>query len=99
MIGYDGGVLGPEEIVLDQDGNVVSVSLYSRELADTDLVHLNGLTNLEDLSLGYSKISDAGFVYLKGLTKLRRLRIGCTQVTDAGSAELQKALTDCKIHN
>ena len=39
----------------------------------------------------------AGLVHLKGLTKLQRLKLGGTKVTDAGVADLQKALSNCKI--
>ena len=64
---------------------------------DAGLAHLKGLTNLTDLNLYRTQITDAGMVHLKGLTGLQGLDLYGTQVTEAGIAELQKALSDCKI--
>ena len=39
----------------------------------TDLEHLTGITNLQELCLGKTLITDAGLVHLRGLTKLRQI--------------------------
>ena len=70
---------------------------FCRQITDAGLVHLKGLTNLEQLDLVDTQVTDAGLVHLKGLTKLRTLFLDSTQVTDAGIADLQKALPKCKI--
>ena len=68
-----------------------------RQVTDSGLVHLKGLTSLQYLSLDGTKVTDAGLVHLKGLTELRSLRLRKTQVTNAGVEDLQAALPDCSI--
>ena len=86
----------------NEQGEVVEVSLRSRfgfsQLTDAGLVHLKGLTNLQDFHLDDTQITDAGLVHLKGLTNLQSLYLYETQVTDAGVAELKQALPNCKIN-
>ena len=92
------------EIKRNEQGEVVTVNFdtplvafVNREATtDTVLVHLKGLTNLQDLNLP-SQITDAGLVHLKGMTGLQTLYLRGTKVTDAGVADLQKALPNCKI--
>ncbi len=67
--------------------------LSSMKITDAGLVHLEGLTNLQELNLGCTAVTDAGLNHLKELSELRRLYLeGCTDVTDAGLARL-KGLT------
>ena len=73
------------------------LGLWSTQITDAGLMHLKGLTNLEELGLSSTRVTDAGLVHLKGLTKLEKLGLVGTQVTDAGVAELQKALPKCRI--
>ncbi len=64
-----------------------------REIDDTFLEHLKGLTDLKELDLGTSHISDAGLVHLKGLTKLESLSLSDTLISDTGLEHI-KGLTD-----
>ena len=66
-------------------------------ISDAGLVHLKGMTNLQNLQLLETRITDAGLVHLKGLTGLQTLGLRGTQVTDQGVADLQKALPNCEI--
>ena len=61
--------------------------------SDAGLVHLKGLTSLQDLNLYFTQVTDAGLVHLKGMTKLTNLTLYNTQVTDAGLVHL-KGLTN-----
>ncbi len=74
-----------DELLLD----VKVVSLAGLPVSDADLVHLEGLMQLEELSLCETHVTDLGFVHLTGLTSLRRLYFGRTQVTGAGFVHLK----------
>ena len=76
-------------------GNATDVFLQFSEITDAGLVHLKGLTKLEELWLTDTQITDAGLVHLKGLTKLEWLLLSNTQITDAGLVHL-KGLTKLK---
>jgi hypothetical protein len=59
------------------------------EVSDAGLVHLSGLTALEELQFTNVKsITDAGLVHLKPLGSLRKLEMERAQITDAGLAQL-----------
>ena len=45
-------------------------------MTDAGLVHLKGLTQLQDLVLYATKVTDVGLKNLKGLTKLQSLELG-----------------------
>ncbi len=77
--------------------DVVMVDLGARNIADSGLEHLKGLTNLEILSLEHTPVSDAGLEHLKGLAKLGELYLNDTQVTLEGIRMLEEALPNCKI--
>jgi Leucine Rich Repeat (LRR) protein len=51
---------------------------------DAGLVHLRGLTQLEELSLSGSHITDDGLAELAPLTNLKSLDLDFTEITDAG---------------
>ncbi|HAA49391.1 MAG TPA: hypothetical protein DCE43_06690, partial [Planctomycetaceae bacterium] len=72
----------------NEQGEVVEVQLRGTGGTDASLLHLKGLTQLQDLNLFGTKITDAGLVHLKGLTKLQTLRLSY-QITAAGVADLQ----------
>ena len=103
MVGCGGAVAELEKlgakITKDDQGQVIRVNLYATRITDAGLVHLKGLTNLQDLKLGGTKITDAGLVHLKGLTNLQELHLSDTQVTDAGLAAMQQTLPTCEISN
>jgi hypothetical protein len=67
-------------------------------VTDAGLVHLKGLTGLEDLDLYFNKgITDAGLADIGGLVHLRSLRLIMTGVTEAGAKSLQAKLPRCNI--
>jgi hypothetical protein len=66
-------------------------------ITDAELVHLKGLTNLQEINLCCTQITDAGLVHLNRLVSLKRLYLIATQITDAGVKKLQHALPNCKI--
>ena len=66
-------------------------------ITDAELVHLKGLTNLQEINLNGTQITDAGLVHLNGLVSLKKLNLSSTQITDAGVKKLQQALPNCKI--
>jgi len=77
---------------LTEIGRIGAIYLYNTQITDAGLVHLAGLTSLQELF-----VTDAGLVHLKGLTSLQTLGLGNTQVTDAGVAKLKEALPNCEI--
>jgi len=79
-------------------GGGLIVELGGTQVTDAGLVHLTGLTKLEELHIPGTQITDAGLVHLKGLTNLKGLDLGGTQVTDAGLVHL-KGLTNLKWLN
>ena len=88
--------LGARIYRYEQD-DVCGVFLRDTQITDAGLVHLAGMTNLQDLYLTDTQVTDAGLVHLAGMTNLGILFLDETQVTDAGVAELQKALPNCGI--
>ena len=84
-------------IKVNEQGEIDHVGLFGTPITDAGLVHLKGLTSLQDLNLSGTKITDVGLAHLAGLTSLRPLRLHNTQITDAGAAKLRKALPDCRI--
>ena len=93
QVEYKGSLLGE-----DFFAKVVAVRLPP-PLSDGNLEHLRkhleGLTQLRELSLHDTQLSDAGLQHLKGLTQLKRLDLINTQVSDAGLEHL-KGLTKLK---
>ena len=61
-----------------------SVAFYNTKVTDAELVHLQGLAQLQTLFLTSTPVTDAGLEHLKGLTQLRTLDLGGTGVTAAG---------------
>ncbi len=81
------------EIKRNARGEIVAIALANTQ----ELVHLKGLTKLQELRLNSTQVTDAGLVHLKGLTNLYRLLLYANYITDAGVAELTKALPNCDI--
>jgi hypothetical protein len=65
------------------------VGLSNTKVTDTDMGHLTGLSQLEDLDLGHTQVTDAGLVNLRGLYKIERLNLNDTRVTDVGLEHLK----------
>jgi len=63
--------------------------IFDSRISDAGLVHLNGLTNLEELHLRATQITDAGLEHLKGLTNLKWLTLWGTQVVGTGLVHLE----------
>jgi hypothetical protein len=60
------------------------------QITDAGLVHLKGLTTLQELNLLFvTRVTDAGLVHLKGLTNLQELNLSGTKVTDGGLMHLK----------
>jgi hypothetical protein len=73
-------------------GNLKTVwilSLAKTKITDAGLVHLQGMTLLQDLDLSGTAITDAGLKNLQGLTGLTSLNLNRTKITDAGLVHLQ----------
>lgn len=68
---------------------VWSVDLDGRDIADTDLSELGGLTNLRYLHLHDTNVTDAGLARLGALMSLKNLVLSKTAVTDVGLAHLR----------
>ena len=66
-------------------------------IADYDLAHLAGLTELIELVLGHPKISDSGLMHLFGLKKLKNLELNSDEVSPAGIARLLAAIPEASI--
>jgi hypothetical protein len=81
--------LGGKVIVEEKSQAVIGVSLRKTDVTDAGLVHLKGLTNLEELDLERTNVTDAGLEHLQGLTKLQWLGLAGTKVTDAGLERLR----------
>ena len=73
------------------------VEFDQTKIADTTLLHLGGLSNLQDLYITRSPVSDKGLQHLRSLKSLRKLRIYGTKVTDSGVESLKQALPNCTI--
>ena len=73
----------------DYVDNVVGVSFIMTQVADADLVHLNGFRNLVQLELSGTAVTDEGLTHLRGLTLLRVIYLDGTQVTDVGLIHLK----------
>ena len=70
------------------------LDLSGTEIDDAGLVHIDGLSNLQELYISETKVTDRGLVNLRGLPKLWKLVAEKTGVTEAGCRELQHALPD-----
>lgn len=62
------------------------------QITDAGLVHIAGLTDLQDLNLTGTGVTDVGLLNLARLTRLEHLILSGTRVSDAGLAHL-KGLT------
>ena len=69
------------------DGKVLE--FMSTEITDAGLVHLEGMTGLEQLYLFNTNITGAGLAHLKGLTGLKLLDLQNIKITDAELTHLE----------
>ena len=53
-------------------------------ITDAGLLHIAGLTDLQELNLACTDFTDAGLLFLGRLTRLEYLVLGGTQISDAG---------------
>jgi len=81
----------------DLFANVTPVQLTESQVADAELEHIGGLTQLRVLGLNRANVSDAGLRHIEGLTHLGYLGLSGTEVTNAGVEKLQLALPNCDI--
>jgi hypothetical protein len=66
-------------------------------ITDAGLIHIQNLTDLENLELTNTRVTDAAVQYLRRLTKLKYLDLQGTLVTADGIHELQKSLPNATI--
>lgn len=87
--------IGEEQMAALDD--VVRVELdYSHDLADADLVPLQQLRKLEQLSLLDTRITDAGLADVARLTTLKHLTLTGAPISDRGLVHLRR-LTNLEI--
>lgn len=60
-----------------------------KEITDSQLANIAGLTGLQELCLSLNPVTDAGMIHLKGLTALKTLNLGGTWITDDGLRSLR----------
>jgi hypothetical protein len=68
---------------------VFQVSFENIKVTDADLVHLEALRYLDELSLNNTEVTDVGLKHIKGLRHLMMLRLDKTRVTDAGLEDIK----------
>ena len=73
------------QVSLDEQGDL---SRSGSRVTDAGLIHLAGLTQLEELWLQKTRITDDGLAHLAQLTSLKELWLLETRITDAGVAHL-----------
>lgn len=69
----------------------------SIEFSDGDLMILEGMSKLEQLTIDGRKLTDAGLKTLGGFKRLHMLNVNDTNATPAGLAALSAALPSCDI--
>ncbi len=79
--------LGTRIEVNEQD-EIIGVD-FPDQITDAGLVHLEGLTSLQELYLYNTEITGVGLVHLAGLTSLQELCLNYTRVTDTGLVHLE----------
>jgi hypothetical protein len=78
-----------DKVGVDYFGHISSVWLYAIATdADSALVPVRSLTQLQQLGLSGSSVSDSGLAQLRGTTSLRRLDLDYTKFTDTGLEHL-----------
>ena len=77
------------QITRNERGRVDRVDFkIDNKISDAGLVHLAGLTDLQQLGLGLTTIGDAGLVHVAGLTNLHVLVLASTKISDHGLVHL-----------
>jgi len=66
-------------------------------ISDAGLVHLKGLTNLEDLGIQNTLVTDAGLEHLKGLSRLKTIFLQGSRVTQAGVDKFMTAMPGVRV--
>lgn len=78
------------EVVRDQNGRLVDISLARTWATDADIERIAGLKSLKRLDLSLTYISDRGVERLKGLDQLEELNLFAAEfITDAAMAFLR----------
>jgi hypothetical protein len=85
-----------EKLHLPVPAVVWMVNASGPSIADTDLIGLNVLRDIEDVNLTSTQITDDGLVHLTGLVNLEVLVLDQTYITDKGLAHL-KGLTNLRV--
>src|ERR1700752_3238061 len=69
----------------------------STGVTDAGLVHLDGMSSLEQLSLYRTRVTNAGLEALRKLRSLREVDVRYTRATQAGVKTLRAALPDTRF--
>ncbi len=78
------------DIIPDDNGQVLSLLLAGKQIADADLLYANSFPELKYISLSKTSIGDEGLQHLLRLGKLEKLYLRKTDISDAGLLHLQK---------
>jgi hypothetical protein len=76
-------------LTFDEQERLIGVNLSERRIADADLVHLVGLTDVTELDLTRTGITSVGLAHLKDLKSLKVLYLTDTKVDDAGIPQIK----------
>jgi len=63
---------------------------YCKQVTDTGVAYLKGLTRLRGLKLCDTQVTDTGLSFLEALTDLEELDLHLTPITDAGLVHLRR---------
>jgi hypothetical protein len=68
---------------------VFEVNFENIPVTDADLAHLEGMSQLDELSLNNTEVTDVGLKHLQGLCHLTALGLDNTRITDTGLQRLR----------
>ncbi len=66
-----------------------TITLDRRPIADEDMIHLQGLSSLQELRMNQTPISNAGLVHLKDVPMLETVELRETRITNDGLKHLE----------
>ena len=76
---------------------VPALTIHSRRVGDSALVHLQQFPNLGSLDLSNTATTDEGLQHLALCSRLTRLDLRETKVTESGAEKLAEKLPKCRI--
>jgi hypothetical protein len=70
------------EIKTNDNGRVISLHIHSSQISEADLVHLERLQSLGQLSIKHANFSGSGLVHLHAIKNLSHLRLSYPTLND-----------------